>query len=170
MNLTGRILYERTFPSGVKVRTTGTKTLDGSTKIAQNFVLSELANTKAAEDVKWIWNNDVEKHTKMLQDLRNRIGVITVTSWYRTPSFNKSVGGASNSLHLRALATDCWWKNLNNGQYKRIETEWRRICEQYGVIGGINRYTNGVHLSSREDLFGYHEFVVRDYRGKSGDW
>lgn len=42
----------------------------------------------------------------MLQEIRNIVGSINVTSGYRTPEFNKSIGGSSNSYHLEGLAAD----------------------------------------------------------------
>lgn len=158
------------FPSGQTVTHTYNKSLSESFQIAPNFTLRELANTKAAESVKAIWNSDVDKHCRMIQEFRDLTGVCNVTSWYRTASYNRKIGGASNSLHLKALATDIKYPKLADSKYKYLLTTWQSICKKWGVIGGINRYTNGVHLSSREDLFGYKDFVTRDYRGKSGDW
>ena len=175
--LTGRILYERKLPSGVVISSVGNKTLDSETKIAKNFVLRELANNMSTDMIKFIINNDVVKHIEMMQELRDRLGrPINVTSWYRTKEFNSRPGinGAANSLHLLGLATDCWFatgkgkskKPMDEALYKDIEKHWMDICKEHNVIGGINRYTDGVHLSSREDKFGYKHFVKRDYRGK----
>ena len=159
-----------TFPSGQVITTTYTRSLPDTFKIAPNFTMRELANNLAKESVKAIWNDDVKKHCKMLQSLRNRIGVMNVTSWYRTISYNRKIGGASNSLHLKALATDVKYPGMNAARRNLITEAWKTICAENGVIGGINYYTNGVHLASREDLFGAKDFVIRDYRGKSGDW
>ena len=180
--LKGRILYEREFPSGEVLQITGVKDLDWHFKIAKNFELYELANTQTTDEIKFIYNNNVNIQTEMMQTLRDRLGQsIKVTSWYRTKEFNSRPGinGDPNSLHLKALATDCWfakkdekgkWQPMTDVLYKKIETLWKQICYEYGVIGGINRYTHGVHLSSREDMFGHKKFVTRDYRGKKGDW
>lgn len=169
-NINCRFTTSETFPSGQAITTTYTKSLPDTFRIAPNFTLKELANNLASESVKALWNDDIKKHCRMIQALRDRTGVMNVSSWYRTPSFNRKCGGASNSLHLKALATDVKYPKMNDGQRKIITDTWRAICAEYGVIGGINYYTNGVHLASREDLFGAKSFVIRDYRGKNGDW
>jgi len=51
-----------------------------------------------------------------------------------------------------------------------METMWKAICQKHGVIGGINHYTHGYHVCIGEEKFGASAFVVRDYRGKKGDW
>ena len=118
--ITTRILYEHKLPSGVVISAVGNKDLDANTKLAKNFVLSELANNKATDNVKAILNNNVDLHIEMMQMLRTRLArSVDVTSWYRTEAFNKKIGGSANSLHLKALATDCWFaekdpKNKNN--------------------------------------------------------
>lgn len=145
--------------------------LDQAFKVQANFTLKEMANNKSKDAVKAIWNEDVRVHALMLQELRNKLNrALNVNSWYRTATFNKSCGGSSNSLHLKALATDLSFPRLTDVAYKNIENLWRNICAAHGKVGGINRYTNGVHVSSREDLLGYKTFVTRDYRGKTGDW
>lgn len=166
-----RVLFERQLPSGVTLRQVIVKELDPNTQLSDNFRLCELANNLAQDNVKAILNNDVVKHIAMLQAFRTRLGrPCNVSSWYRTQNFNREVGGSANSLHLRALATDIVFPKMSDTLYEKIEVLWRAVCQLYGAIGGINRYTNGVHLSSREDLLGYDAFVTRDYRGKKGDW
>lgn len=141
-----------------------------STHITKNFTFSELANNKAKEDVKAIFNDDIKMFAEMLQELRNWYAKsMKVNSWFRTPSFNKSCGGASNSLHLKGLAMD-WGVKHTPAQHINVQNKWAEICKAYGVIGGINHYTNGYHLSIHEEVFGNKSFTVRDYRGKKGDW
>ena len=106
----------------------------------------------------------------MMQELRDRYGKpINVGSWYRTEKYNKKIGGSSNSLHLDGLACD-FHVDHNLTQHKNMETMWRAICQKHGVIGGINHYTHGYHVCIGEEKFGARAFVVRDYRGKKGDW
>ena len=143
---------------------------DNAQKIAKNFTLKEYANNLAKENIQFEITDDALEHIKMLQELRNKCGSLTVNSWYRTAKFNRSVNGSSNSLHLKGLATDISFRAMSDGQYLKIKLAWKDICKAHGKIGGINRYTNGVHVSSREDLLGAKSFVERDYRRKAGDW
>lgn len=69
----------------------------------KNFTLQEFANTLDGGALKL----DLSLIYKM-QELRELIGTgITVTSGYRTPAFNKKVGGSKNSSHTKGKACDC---------------------------------------------------------------
>lgn len=145
--------------------------VDKSTHLTKNFTFEELANNQSKDDVKCIYNKDIQLFAEMLQELRNWYNKpIKINSWYRTKSFNNSLKGASkNSLHLRGFAAD-WGVKHNQAQHTNVQNKWADICKAYGVIGGINHYTGGYHLSIHEELFGNKAFIVRDYRGTSKDW
>ena len=144
--------------------------IDGETRIRKNFRLVELCNTKSDNGVKLVVTERMFLFLDMMQELREQYGhSIDVGSWYRDPKYNKKIGGSSNSLHLDGLACD-FHVNHNLTQHKNMETMWRSICQKHGVIGGINHYTHGYHVCIGEEKFGATSFVVRDYRGKRGDW
>lgn len=147
-----------------------TRFIDGETQIRKNFKLKELCNTKTDNAVKLVVNERLFLFLDMMQELRDRYGKpINVGSWYREEKYNKKIGGSSNSLHLDGLACD-FHVDHNLTQHKNMETMWKAICQKHGVIGGINHYTHGYHVCIGEEKFGATAFVVRDYRGKKGDW
>jgi uncharacterized protein YcbK (DUF882 family) len=74
-----------------------------SVKLDENFTLLEFANTKDGFAVKMPDYTLVRK----LQTLRSIVGSINITSGYRTPTFNASVGGSPTSYHMQGLAVDC---------------------------------------------------------------
>ena len=147
------------------------KVLDGDTQLRKNFKLKELCNTKTDQTVKLVVTERMFLFLDMMQELRDRYGKsIDVGSWYREPKYNKKIGGSSNSLHLDGLACDFHLLEISLAERKSMENMWRSICQKHGVIGGINHYTHGYHVCIGEEKFGAKAFVVRDYRGKKGDW
>lgn len=144
--------------------------IDVNTHITENFTFGELANNEAGDQVKVIYNEDIRQFAGMLQELRKWFNKpIKVNSWYRTAAYNKRCGGSANSLHLKGLAMD-WGINHNQTQHENVQAKWREICEKHHIVGGINHYTHGYHLSVHEEMLGNKSFKVRDYRGKKGDW
>lgn len=56
-----------------------------------------------------------------LQKLRDKYGAINITSGYRCPAKNKSVGGSSSSKHMQGLAADFYFQSgITSNQSKRV--------------------------------------------------
>jgi zinc D-Ala-D-Ala carboxypeptidase len=82
-------------------------------KLSSNFTLSELCKSETAarkgidntppEDV---INNLTCLCDMVLQKVRNKLGVVMVTSGYRSPELNKAIGGSVTSDHCKGLAAD----------------------------------------------------------------
>lgn len=90
------------------------------------------------------------EHALMLEEFRQWLKrPIVVHAWYRTASYNKKVGGASNSSHLKGLATD-WHTNITITEEKFIKyaKKWKEICERHNCVGEAGLYTWGMHLGS----------------------
>lgn len=114
----------------------------------------------AEEKVKLILTPETVEFAEMIQKLRDYYGKpITVNSWFRTPAYNKKVGGSSNSLHLIGRACD-----LKVTNYTELTIAWKAICSMYKKVGGINYYDTYMHFDNNEDRYDYATFVVRDYR------
>nr|DAZ80137.1 MAG TPA: peptidase [Caudoviricetes sp.] len=71
-----------------------------------------------------------------------------VNAWYRTVAYNKSVGGNSNSSHLRGVATDWGLPNVSKDDFIKYAKKWRSICNAHGVVGEAGLYKWGIHLGS----------------------
>lgn len=88
-------------------------------------------------------------HAFNLERLRQKLGgrPIVVLSWYRHRRYNRSVGGASRSQHIKACATDHskeWVESIGR------ERVLRAARETFGRRGGIGTYSAGsVHFDSR---------------------
>lgn len=82
----------------------------------------------------------------VLQKIRDEIGsAITINSGYRTITYNKKLGCAKNSYHIKGRAFDISSKTVDN---------WRlaKIAEKQG-LKGIIRYQNFIHIDSREKKY-----------------
>lgn len=141
-------------------------------RLTKNFTLQEYANSKAKDYVKAVLSPESIIHALMMQELRDwaaetypkdfgRNGLI-VSSWYRTSSFNKSVGGASNSAHLDGRATDI--NNISEKHFDAFTIAWQVICQRWGKIGGVVYYRWGMHFDSYSDKFGCVKFRIDDRR------
>ena len=113
---------------------------NGNERIQPNFLVREF-RCKDGTDKLLI---DKEM-TFILQYIRNRLGPITINSAYRTPSYNKKVGGASNSYHLYGRAFD-----ITNSS-KQL-TAISNIAYSLGVKG-IIKYGTFIHIDSRPNQY-----------------
>ena len=90
------------------------------------------------------------EHALMLEEFRQWLKrPIEVHAWYRTSSYNKKVGGAPNSSHLKGLATD-WSTDIKITEKKFIKyaKKWKTLCSKYGVVGEAGLYSWGIHFGS----------------------
>lgn len=112
---------------------------DGNTYISRNFMVSEF-RCKDGSDKILI---DVDFVRSKLQDIRDHFGVpVTVNSGYRTESYNKKVGGAKKSYHMKGQAFDIVVKGHTPAEVARYA--------QSLDVKGIIQYNGFVHVDSRE--------------------
>ena len=148
-------------PTGVFL----TAELDEQFYILPNFRVWEIANNKAEEEIKLeIPSQYAWKLLNMLQITRNHIGRIDINSYYRTPTFNESVGGDPHSCHLIGEAVDISRPNQTASQRDSMIGWWSSLCEAFDEIGAIGLYPWGYHLEIGSDRrFGATMFTVRNY-------
>ena len=92
-------------------------------KLSRNFSLQELTKSETAIR-KGIDNTPSDKVISnlttlcdmVLQKVRNKLGVVMVTSGYRSPELNKAIGGSATSDHCKGLAADFEVPGLDNKQ------------------------------------------------------
>lgn len=112
---------------------------DGNTYISRNFKVSEFrckdGSDKILIDVDFVHNK--------LQAIRDHFGApVTVNSGYRTESYNKKVGGAKKSHHMKGQAFDIVVKGHTPAEVARYA--------QSLDVKGIIQYNSFVHVDSRE--------------------
>ena len=82
-------------------------------KLSQNFSLRELTKSQTAER-KGISNEPTEEHienlkllcTKILQPIRDKWGVVSISSGYRSQALCEAIGSKITSQHARGQAAD----------------------------------------------------------------
>ena len=115
------------------------KTKDGNKNLSANFKVREFA-CKDGTDPVFIDTGLVE----ILQKIRDHFKKpVTVNSAYRTPSYNKKVGGATYSQHLYGTAADISISGVKpNDVAEYAETLLKNT-------GGIGRYATFTHVDVR---------------------
>jgi zinc D-Ala-D-Ala carboxypeptidase len=105
-----------------------------SYKVSRNFTLGELASKDGS--------NIVLLHPALiiaLQTIRDHVGKpIRVNSAFRSPTHNKTIGGASNSLHTLGLAADVVIDGMT-------PIEVASLASDMG-LGGIKAYPTFTHI------------------------
>lgn len=90
---------------------------------------------------------NVIKLAEVLEEVRRRFNnkTITINSWYRDPTTNRKVGGASQSRHLVGDAADIQVEGLTPYQVRAALESW------WGIRGGLAAGVGFTHI----DLRGY---------------
>ena len=119
-------------------------------RLSKNFWLNELIKSSTADRLD-ISNSPTTEHLvnltvvthKILQPVREKFGVITVNSGYRSPALNTKVGGSKTSQHCNGEAVDfeqllqngfpILW-NLTNSFLNFIIQNKARIAAGYIVV------------------------------------
>lgn len=115
------------------------KSSDGTTKLSSNFTVSEFACNDGSAPV-FVAPALVE----VLQKIRTKFGkAVTITSGYRTPTYNTKVGGVSNSQHVLGTAADIVVSGVTSATVAAyVETLLPNS-------GGIGIYSSFTHVDVR---------------------
>lgn len=121
----------------------------GNEKLTENFNLFEFScNNESKTPVPKKYLNNVRKLAENLQVLRYDIAKsINVNSGYRTPAYNKKVGGVKASQHMTAKAADIHVKGISP---KKLGERIKKLIEEGKMDkGGLGIYKNFVHYDIR---------------------
>lgn len=113
---------------------------DGGTNISHNFKVKEFKCNDGSDPI--FISSDL---TYYLQKVRDHFGQpVIINSAYRTPEYNKKIGGASKSQHMNGTAVDFYIKNVKPTTIRDyLETLVPYTC-------GIGVYPNFVHFDVRK--------------------
>lgn len=117
-------------------------------KLTPHFSLSEFA-CRDGTPVPTRWHARVRCLAEQLEVLRAELGgkPIKITSGYRPPAYNRSVGGGKRSQHLVARAADIKVRGVT--ARKVHATVLRLIRDGRMHNGGVGRYSSFVHYDIR---------------------
>ena len=115
--------------------------------LTKNFSLSEF-RCKDGTDVPEELRENVVLLCENLQILRDHIGKpIRIISGYRSPKYNRRIGGARRSQHMTAKAADMRVKGMTPHELKEaIES---LVKEGKMMKGGVGLYTSFTHYDVR---------------------
>lgn len=142
-NLIGQTSWEELQKDAEKINVINWK--DFTCKVSKYFTVSEVTqnDSRRIPKDKNIQNN-ILKIAKELDKIREEWGSpIGVTSWYRPPAINKSVGGVSNSQHINGSAVDIY---PIGGDIYKFQT-W--LDKRWTMALGYGAKKNFVHLDLR---------------------
>ncbi len=118
------------------------KAKDGKIKLSDNFEVREFACKDGSDTI--LIDHDL---IPLIQRFREYVeSSVSFNSAYRTASYNKKVGGASKSYHVRGQALDIPFSN----NYKYLSSR-DKMCAFFNSLGvkGIIRYANFIHIDTR---------------------
>ena len=122
------------------------KSKSGENKVSTNFKVREFASKDGAD--KLLIDNDI---IPILERFREYVETaVTINSAYRTSSWNKKQGGASNSYHLYGRAFDIPLKS----SYKNL-TSVDMMCKFFNSLRlkAIIKYGTSVHIHTRTSKY-----------------
>lgn len=116
-------------------------------RLTENFWLSEYQSKDGASTPLELIPN-IKENADNLQVLRDYFDApIMINSGYRSPSHNKSIGGAKYSQHLQGKASDIVVKGYTPKEvFNAIE---QLISEGRMKQGGLSEYNTFVHYDVR---------------------
>jgi len=116
-------------------------------KLEDNFSLWEF-ECRDGTSIPDEYMENVKKLAENLQIIRNKINQpMIIISGYRSPDYNKKIGGAKRSQHMLAKAADIIVSGMDTRELKEIITDLINKGELHP--GGVGLYSTFVHYDIR---------------------
>ena len=116
-------------------------------KLEENFSLSEFDCRDGSVVPEELMDN-VRLLAKNLQVLREHVGKpVRIISGYRSPKYNRKIGGAKKSQHMQAKAADIKIPGMSPAEVKATIVELIKEGKMHS--GGIGLYTTFTHYDVR---------------------
>lgn len=116
-------------------------------QITKNFYLDEFM-CRDKSDVSLEVFNNILKLAEQMQIIRDFVGEsITINSAYRSPSYNKKIGGAKHSQHKLGKACDFTVKGFT--PYEVADVMENLMQDGTIINGGLGEYDTFTHYDVR---------------------
>lgn len=122
------------------------KSLEGDKHLTSSFKVKEFACNDGSDVI--LIHPDLPA---VLQNIRNQFGKpIIINSGYRTPEYNKKVGGATRSQHCYGTAADIVVDGVSPVS---VAIAAEKALKETGHPGGIGIYKSFVHVDVRSKRY-----------------
>lgn len=122
------------------------KSLEGDKSLTSSFKVSEFACNDGSDVI--LIHPDLPS---VLQNIRNQFGKpIIINSGYRTPEYNKKVGGATRSQHCYGTAADIVVDGVSPAS---VAAAAEKALKEMDYPGGIGLYKSFVHVDVRSKRY-----------------
>lgn len=122
------------------------KSLEGDKHLTSSFKVKEFACNDGSDVI--LIHADLPA---VLQNIRNQFGKpIIINSGYRTPEYNKKVGGATRSQHCYGTAADIVVDGIPPAS---VAIAAEKALKEIGHPGGIGLYKSFVHVDVRSKRY-----------------
>jgi uncharacterized protein YcbK (DUF882 family) len=116
-------------------------------RLTDNFHIKEF-KCRDGSSVPDVYLENVKLLAENLQVLREHIGKpIIVISGYRSPKYNRKIGGARKSQHMKAAAADIIVRGMKPDEVREVILQL--IKDGKMKKGGVGRYTTFIHYDVR---------------------
>lgn len=122
------------------------KSLEGDKSLTSSFKVREFACNDGSDVI--LIHPDLPS---VLQNIRNQFGKpIIINSGYRTPEYNKKVGGATRSQHCYGTAVDIVVDGVSPAS---VAAAAEKALKEMDYPGGIGLYKSFVHVDVRSKRY-----------------
>lgn len=125
------------------------------TKLSPSFSLQEFACHSGEAVPHELVPNVADLVIGVLQPLRDKWGALIVLSGYRSPAYNRKIGGALKSTHMTAMAADIRPIKLADVNELAAVVEEMLNAGKLPALGGYGKYVSWLHLDIRHASDGH---------------
>lgn len=83
---------------------------------------------------------------KVFQPLREKLGPIRISSFYRSPDLNRAIGGSRSSQHMKGEAIDCSGINVTNKELFNTACDLEEFDQLIWEFGTLDE-PDWIHIS-----------------------